>query len=389
MEVAEKKTINILGSCVSRDTFGMFEDDGGFDIQRCVTNSSIFSLCSPKLYKDLSLTENDFPNSRHNFQKRCAALDISKKVFEYIKEIESDFLIIDLGNLISRKIIKVRKKDCIDEYDFTYITLTKALEENLELLDNIGIEVLETFLAFEDELSMVGFMYQYAEMIKENFDEDKVIIIEITTTERYVSDDGEIKLFRYGLDKMDAKKHCLALCYEILKNALPNAHVIKLPCVEIMANYNHKWGINLLHYVTEFYEYLLKCVRVIAYNSNREYEEILLEDVRTMFEQLINERYGSITDGQYTLRNTSSINSRFVKYGSKVIILPSAEGGHGQYTFSVFVKKKYDSKWRKVNVSKNNIAVYKPTEKALYDVCVKVKDMNNVEKKVYLEFIVR
>ena len=40
-----KKNINILGSCVSRDTFGMSENDGGFHIEKCVTNSSIFSLC--------------------------------------------------------------------------------------------------------------------------------------------------------------------------------------------------------------------------------------------------------------------------------------------------------------------------------------------------------
>lgn len=29
-------TINILGSCVSRDVFGLFPNDGGFDIKQYV-----------------------------------------------------------------------------------------------------------------------------------------------------------------------------------------------------------------------------------------------------------------------------------------------------------------------------------------------------------------
>ena len=386
--MAEKKTINILGGCVSRDMFGMFEDDGGFEIKKCVMNSNIFSICSPKLSEESLCTEDDFVNSNHNFQKRCAVLDINKKVLDYIKQTDSDYLVVDMTNLISKKIMKVRKKGSTDEYDFTYITLTTALEENLELLDNIGIEVLETFLAFEDEFTMAGFIYQYVEFIKENFDEEKIIISELFPCERYIDVNGNIVTFAGG-GNIPIKNRCMELAYEMLENALPNAHVIKFPRVEILANYNHKWGLNIFHYITEFYEYLLKCVRAIAYSGSREYKEILLEDIRTLFEQFMSERYGNITDGQYTLKNTSSVHSRFVKLGGNVIILPSAQGGHGKYTFSVFVKKKYEPNWQIVNVSKNNIAVYKPTEKALYDVCVKVKDMNNVEKKVYLEFIVR
>ena len=42
-------SINILGMCVSRDTFGTFPDDGGFDIKKCVTNVNLASTCSPKL----------------------------------------------------------------------------------------------------------------------------------------------------------------------------------------------------------------------------------------------------------------------------------------------------------------------------------------------------
>ena len=82
-----KKNINILGSCVSRDTFGMSENDGGFHIEKCVTNSSIFSLCSPKLSDEILCSEDDFPNSGHYYQ-RCAVLDINKNVFDYVNESE-------------------------------------------------------------------------------------------------------------------------------------------------------------------------------------------------------------------------------------------------------------------------------------------------------------
>ena len=115
----------------------MFGDDGGFEIKKCVINSNIFSICSPKLSEEQICTEDDFVNSNHNFQKRCAALDINKKVIEYIKVSDADFLVLDMTNLISKKILKVRKKGVTDEYDFTYITLTTALEENIDLLDNM------------------------------------------------------------------------------------------------------------------------------------------------------------------------------------------------------------------------------------------------------------
>ena len=61
-------SINILGMCVSRDTFGTFPDDGGFDIKKCVTNVNLASTCSPQLSKQDICSENDFPNSARFFR---------------------------------------------------------------------------------------------------------------------------------------------------------------------------------------------------------------------------------------------------------------------------------------------------------------------------------
>ena len=75
------KTINILGCCVSRDLFGLFKNNGGFDIKQCITNISPLSVCSPKLSENVICTESDFPNSNH-YAQRCNCLDLNKTVFE-------------------------------------------------------------------------------------------------------------------------------------------------------------------------------------------------------------------------------------------------------------------------------------------------------------------
>lgn len=68
-DLVMKTKVKILGCCISRDTFGMFDSDGGFDVTRCVTNSHLVSMCSPQLDTAYCCQETDFPESRHYFQR--------------------------------------------------------------------------------------------------------------------------------------------------------------------------------------------------------------------------------------------------------------------------------------------------------------------------------
>ena len=81
-----------------------------------------------------------------------------------------------------------------DKDSFTYITKTQAVNENPRFLENAPFEVLKTFDVYEDEFTMMAFIYQYAEMLKEQFDQDKIIILEIKPMERYIDSDGKIDM---------------------------------------------------------------------------------------------------------------------------------------------------------------------------------------------------
>ena len=86
------------------------------------------------------------------------------------------------------------------------------------------------------------------------------------------------------------------------------------------------------------------------------------------------------------LKNTSAISSDTVKYGEKINIQASAEGGTGGYTYAVLYKKTTDTKWVvKQNFASNaNISV-KPAKAADYQVCVKVKDTSGKIAKTYYD----
>jgi len=381
-----KKNINILGSCVSRDTFGMFDNDGGFNIENCVTNSGIFSLCSPKLSDDIICTEDDFPNSGHYFQ-RCAKLDINKNVFDYIKETDADFIMIDLANLISKQVMQVRMKNETDEDNFTYITRTQAINENPEFIKQAPFDVIKTFYAYDEEFIMMAFIYQYAELLKANFDEDKLIILETKPMERYIDGEGNIKLF--SASSIVAKKtRYICEAYDVLENALPKAHIIKFPNVETLCNANHKWGINMFHYINEFYQYSLDCVKAIVCSNSRESEKIMLRTIKSLYEQLIRERYSSTVNGEYPLKNKSFISSNSVRLGEPVTVCLNAEGGTGKYKYDIFIRKKYEKGWQQIDFQGESSVTYTPMHFALYELCVKAIDENNVVRKKYFEFVV-
>ena len=380
-----KKNINILGSCVSRDTFGMFENDGGFNIEKCVTNSGIFSLCSPKLSDEIICTEDDFPNSRHYYQ-RCGQLDINKTVLDYIQSFDSDYIIIDLVNIVSKQVMQVKMKNAPDD-DFTYITRTQAIMENPDFLLKAPFDVIKTFYAFADEFAMMAFVYQYAELLQNSFDQSKLIIIEAKPMERYIDTDGTVKLFS-AYNSIAKQTRYISEAYDVIENALPKAHVIQFPNVEILCNANHKWGLHLFHYINEFYGYVIDCIRAIACSADRQSEKIMLKSIKKLYEQLIRERYADTVSGEYPLENKSFISSNAIHLGQPVTVFLNAKGGTGKYKYKVFIRKKYENNWQVLPFDGSSFFEYKPQHYALYELCVKASDENHVVKKEYFEFIV-
>jgi len=79
-------TIDILGCCVCRDTFGMHEGNGGYMVNKYVQIPSPISLVTKSpCYKVGGEIKNDIFNNKSNFIKRCQILELNKKVFDYFR----------------------------------------------------------------------------------------------------------------------------------------------------------------------------------------------------------------------------------------------------------------------------------------------------------------
>lgn len=78
-------SLNILGCCILRDTFGMHPDDGGYAINRYVQIPSPISLVTKSpLYDENAEIEDNIFVGKSNFAKRCQTLELKKQVFDYL-----------------------------------------------------------------------------------------------------------------------------------------------------------------------------------------------------------------------------------------------------------------------------------------------------------------
>ena len=86
------------------------------------------------------------------------------------------------------------------------------------------------------------------------------------------------------------------------------------------------------------------------------------------------------------LQNTSTISANQINLGSSVSVKASATGGTGNYTYAVYYKQQFQSKWTlKQDFDKNTAISIKPAKAVDYDICVKVKDSSGtVEKKYFV-----
>ena len=389
------KTINILGCCVSRDLFGLFKNNGGFDIKQCITNISPLSVCSPKLSENVKCTESDLPNSNH-YAQRCNCLDLNKTVFEYLSLFNADYTLIDLGILFFIYTLKVKMPDDT----VTYITYKDGLKQNPEFLENAPFEIIEKFRFPDKKELFFDYLQQYAELIKEHIPEEKMIILELPLTQRFIDKNAKIDYFSTECTTEEIPKNSarcfdtsltcryLKRAYKLFEKYFPNAHVIKCPDTEVLCNQNHKWGLHPLHYTIEFYQYALDAVRAIAFIGDTQNEKIMLKSLQNAYTEILRAKYFSVANS-YNLQNLSVISSNYVDFGKKFTICFNGEGGTGCYTYTALVKRKNETVWKKLGEFKKGSVQYRPVFCGAYEACVKIKDTNNVEIKKFFSFVVK
>ena len=89
--MTETVTISILGICVSRDIFGMHENDGGYVIEGYVHGvSPLSAVSSPISYKKFHIEDPEWEemfDGLAGFYKRILEEELNREIFPYLKNL--------------------------------------------------------------------------------------------------------------------------------------------------------------------------------------------------------------------------------------------------------------------------------------------------------------
>lgn len=242
----EKKpiTINIWGSCMSRDIF-RFGD--AFDVGTYIGRCSFKSMLYPKYENGFE----DKSDANHGWEKRMLDYDFKKESLNVLLNNKSDYLVIDLIDELF-DLIKLRIKD--QEYVVTYsqVMQRSSFRETFEL-KNEDIEMIRFPSFSTDEL--LSMIKQFADRIKEVYPVDRIIINEAYPSIYYIDKSGETRIFdkQRIIGAMENTKK-LSFYYSVLEQELLGCHIIKKPS-NIKADEQHSWGLATTHLENAFYEH--------------------------------------------------------------------------------------------------------------------------------------
>lgn len=253
--MSEKTTVSVLGSCVSRDVFGIARPDS-YKVEQCVTTLSPMSFMQNPPENGFVLQNDDLKTNKSSaYFIRSLCLDVNKKVFDFMNEKRSDWLVIDLGT-VRNPILTFSKHN---------ITVSKGgayTSNQNKLLKLLGKEYTTKSARHYSSEEWNVCIQRFLDEILKLYRPEQIIFIECYGAFSYLTKDKEIK----PLSDLTVKKQLHALQQNVNKIAcddLKNAHIIKMPGA-VPADASHKWGFHPLHLVNDYYEYVGRAIDIIT-----------------------------------------------------------------------------------------------------------------------------
>lgn len=244
-----KASINILGSCVTRDIFFTHHNDGGYRIFQYVNFFSPISLCEGPVFIDLErYNSSDFSEYATSFRKRCVMHDLTKQSIDYIAQKKTDWLILDTG-LFRRNLCLLgdKKQTCFAEKEdfLKYLSKQKIIPEIVGeiIIEDISDEDLEKRMKF------------FIDKILAMYPMENIVLIEAKNSLIKADNSGNIS----GFDDVDyhmIENNRMSRCYKLMKNMLQGCHIIPMP-ENVVADAEHRLGLSPLHYTMGYYDYAL------------------------------------------------------------------------------------------------------------------------------------
>ena len=295
----ESVMLDLFSCCVPRDVFGLQTSADKDVVESNLPHFKVnkfVNFCSPLFLQDgLSITldklrsylygedavEDEIPQLG-KFYLRCFYLELSKKIFEYFKANESDYLIVDNG-FVYYEYLKLENNTIIIE-NFYKPQIMPLIEHG------VLPKIIEKFdiMKFSDKEIEERIQLFCSEVLK-LYKSEQIILFDLKAailSYDHVLNKWEVFNYEY-LKKLE---RYYQLTFNCLKKFFKDCHVISLP-YPMIGNANHKWGPCSLHFNTSCYNYLYKCMEIVTQNLSREQEVAELNKLIKDFTYLEQEIY--------------------------------------------------------------------------------------------------
>lgn len=250
--------LDCWGTCVTRDIFGMVDND------KFVVNK-FHQL--PFLTTFLSVSNNlqklsfDELSSRPN-EGRCwykwALCDLNREEVEILENSGSEWIVIDLRFLAyNYREVKAEGQSYYFYHRCTDEELRKIFEKSGIKIDSINTVGIESIPRIDLALD------RFYEFLKKRY-KNNIILIETREALWKLDKNGSTEL----LDSAGVERW-IRIEEKYFAQALRqlDCFYVKTPQNIIRDDY-HKWGIDGVHYVQEYYDYANRCMDIITSNSD-------------------------------------------------------------------------------------------------------------------------
>ncbi len=308
-EEHEKVSLSLFGPCVIRDIFGVHEDDGGYQINCYEGFINPLAMGSPAVSCDRELLEEKvYALPEKNFLKRNIFLDLTKTYWDYLAENQSDYFMIDVGDI--RLPIISDPGGCVASCRVPSTPLMESLSKD-GVYKIASRRKAQSYTDDEIQEAMLSFAKKALEL----YDEEKIILLECIPATEYYGFNHEITPFASGWMVEDCRR-CIRVAFDTLRNALPKAHVIPFPKYYIADEHN-KWGKHILHFEPSFYDYALKAVNIIT--SKCENEVQMLNELKEKTElETLEKRVALLSRNEVRFADYYKLESLYVPYNNTI-----------------------------------------------------------------------
>lgn len=246
-----------------------------------------------------------------SFSKRNFALDFTGKGFDYLKEVKSDYLILDMGCC---------RYDCYNFFNGGILTKMHndqkmQVQYFKEIFEMLGIK--ESYSIISEDAILEEMMDEclpiYLDRIQEVYPIDKIIFVETKIAELRISKEGKLEESPY-IQLLQKWRNRINYANELAQVHLKGCHIIEFP-KGVLADEQHKWGPGGLHYIKEYYDYAFQCMQIIFRKYKLEDEKKYLGEIKERCEQEIDNRFHfSLQKALHNNQQLNHVNDRLMKY---------------------------------------------------------------------------